>query len=191
MKLNPVLKSQHKISADSSGRLLGWDHGQQPYYFHFAYDFSNFCGFIVAEWCAPTSYITRNVHEVAHEIGIFNHISLFCAGVFTKKFIECFRHLSLISNYLVIVFEKNMIIVLLLARMDKRLDSALKLPLISEFFFAEFLRIFLHSSSSDAHNFISHDNSLYSPYWVLQECTGPHVARASLGRPVNLCVGNI
>ena len=190
MKLNPVLKSQHKISADSSGRLLGWDHGQQPYYFPFAYDFSNFCGFIVAECCAPTSYTTRNVHEVAHEIGIFNQ-SLFCADVFTKKFIECFRHLSLISNYLVIVFEKNMIIVLLLARMDKRLDSALKLPLISEFFFAEFLRMFLHSSSSDAHNFISHDNSLYSPHWVLQECTGPHVARASLGRPVNLCVGNI
>ena len=65
------------------------------------------------------------MHEVAHEIGIFNQ-SLFCADVFTKKFIECFRHLSLISNYLVIVFEKNMIIVLLLARMDKRLDSALK-----------------------------------------------------------------
>ena len=33
--------------------------------------------------------------------------------------------------------------------------------------------------------------SLYSPYWVLQECTGLHVARASLGRPVNLHVGNI
>ena len=59
------------------------------------------------------------MHEVAHEIGIFNHISLFCAGDVTKKFIECFRHLSLISNYLVIVFENNMIIILLLARMDK------------------------------------------------------------------------
>ena len=33
--------------------------------------------------------------------------------------------------------------------------------------------------------------SLYSPYWVLQESTGLHVARASLGRPVNLRVGNI
>ena len=33
--------------------------------------------------------------------------------------------------------------------------------------------------------------SLYSPYWVLQESTGLHVARASLGRPVNLHVGNI
>ena len=104
------------------------------------------------------------MHEVAHEIGIFNHISLFCAGVFTKKFIECFRHLSQISNYLVIVFENNMIIILLLARMDKRSDSAPKLPLISEFFFAEFLKMFLYSSSSDAHNFISHDNSLYSTY---------------------------
>ena len=80
------------------------------------------------------------MHEVAHEIGIFNHISLFCADVFTKKFIECFRHLSLISNYLVIVFENNMVI-LLLARMDKRSNSAPKLPLISEFFFAEFLRM--------------------------------------------------
>ena len=104
------------------------------------------------------------MHEVAHEIGIFNHISLFFAGVCTKKFIECFHHLSLISNYLVIVFENNMIIILLLAHMDKRSDSAPKLPLISEFFFAEFLRMFLHSSSSDAHYFISHDNSLYSPY---------------------------
>ena len=28
--------------------------------------------------------------------------------------------------------------------------------------------------------------SLYSPYWVLQECTGLHVARASLVRPVNI-----
>ena len=92
------------------------------------------------------------MHEVAHEIGIFNHISLFCAGVFTKKFIECFRRLSLISNYLVIVFDNNMIIILLLAR---------KLPLISEFFFSESLKMFVHSSSSDAHNFISHDNSLY------------------------------
>ena len=33
--------------------------------------------------------------------------------------------------------------------------------------------------------------SLCSPYWVLQECTGLHVATASLGRPVNLHVGNI
>ena len=33
--------------------------------------------------------------------------------------------------------------------------------------------------------------SLYSPYWVLQECTRLHVARASLGKPVNLHVGNI
>ena len=33
--------------------------------------------------------------------------------------------------------------------------------------------------------------SLCSPYWVLQECTGLHVARASLGRPVNLHVRNI
>ena len=98
---------------------------------------------------------------------------------------------SLISLYLVIVFENNMIIVLLLARIDKRSNSAPKLPLISEFFFAEFCKIFLHSSSSDAHNFISHDNSLYSPHWVLQECTGPRVAGASLGRPVNLCVGNV
>ena len=68
--------------------------------------------------------------KFTHEIGIFNHISLFCAGVFTKKFIECFRHLSLISNYLVIVFENNMMIILLLAHMDKRSDSAPKLPLI-------------------------------------------------------------
>ena len=104
------------------------------------------------------------MHEVTHEIDIFNHISLFCAGDVTKKFIECFRHLSLISNYLVIVFENNIVIVLLLACMDKRSNSALKLPLISEFFFAEFLKMFLHSSSSDAHNFISHYNSLYSPY---------------------------
>ena len=189
MKLNPVRKKQHKISADSSGRLKIM--ANSLINFHFAYDFSNFCGFSVAEWCAPTSCITRNAHEVDHEIGIFNHISLFCAGDVTKKFIECFRHLSLISNYLVIVFENNMIIVLLLARIDKRSNSAPKLPLISEFFFAEFCKIFLHSSSSDAHNFISHDNSLYSPHWVLQECTGPHVARASLGRPVNLCVENI
>ena len=101
------------------------------------------------------------MHEVAHEIGIFNHISLFCAGVFTKKFIECFRHLSLISNYLVIVFENNMVIVLLLARMDKRSNSAPKRPLISEFFFAEFLKMYLHSSSSDAHYSIPHNKSLF------------------------------
>ena len=104
------------------------------------------------------------MHGVAHEIGIFNHISLFCACVFTKKFIECFRHLSLISNYLVIVFDNNMIIILLLAPVDKRSDSAPKLPLISEFFFSEFLKMFLNSSSSDAHNFIAHGNSLYFPY---------------------------
>ena len=42
-------------------------------------------GVSVAEWCAPTSCITRNVHEVAHEIDIFNHISLFCAGDVTKN----------------------------------------------------------------------------------------------------------
>ena len=100
------------------------------------------------------------MHEVTHEIDIFNHISLFCAGDVTKKFIECFRHLSLISNYLVIVFENNMVI-LLLARMDKRSNSAPKLPLISEFFFAEFLKMFLYSSFSDAHNFIPHNKSLF------------------------------
>ena len=100
------------------------------------------------------------MHEVAHEISICNHISLFCAGDVTKNFIDCFRHLSLISNYLVIVFENNMVI-LLLARMDKRSNSAPKLPLISEFFFAEFLKMFLHSSSSDAHNSIPHNKSLF------------------------------
>ena len=66
--------------------------------------------------------------------------------------------------YVVTVFRKNMVIVLLLALIDKRSNSAPKLPLISEFFFAEFCKIFLQSSSSDAHNFISHDNSLYSPH---------------------------
>lgn len=59
----------------------------------------NVCGISVAEWYAPISYITRNVCEVAHEIGVFNHISLFRAGDVTKKFIECFCHLSPITKY--------------------------------------------------------------------------------------------
>ena len=47
MKLNPVQKKQHKISADSSGRLKIM--ANSLINFHFAYDFSNFCGFSVAE----------------------------------------------------------------------------------------------------------------------------------------------
>ena len=49
------------------------------------------------------------------------------------------------------LFKNNTIIVLLLARMDIRSNSALKPTLIGEFFFAEFLEMFQHSSSSDSH----------------------------------------
>ena len=80
-------------------------------------------------------FITRVCEtEGRKKLKLRNRLSLENKGVAGVSRSFCAHNNELISNYLVIVFEKNMIIVLLLAGMDKRLDSALKRPLISEFF---------------------------------------------------------
>ena len=82
--------------------LSGRDHGRQPYKFSFCSRFLyNFCGISVAEWYAPTSYITLGMCVKLLMRSVFL-ITLVCSVpvMLPRNSLRLrFWHLSLISNY--------------------------------------------------------------------------------------------